>query len=204
MVLKPEPIFDTVERVEPPRPLLYLSPAGRVLTQAYAAELASLGGFSLLCGRYEGVDERVREHLVDGEISIGDYVLAGGEVAAAVILEAVCRLVPGMVGNQGSVEDDSFSEGLLEYPHYTRPASYRGWDVPEVLRVGRPRPGGPLAAGPGPGPNGPAPSRPAGGPGRPVAGRRRPPGRVRSPTLISSSDGWATSHLSGGSRAVSP
>lgn len=136
MVLKPEPIFDTVEQVQPPRPLLYLSPAGRVLTQAYAAELASLGGFSLLCGRYEGVDERVREHLVDGEISIGDYVLAGGEVAAAVILEAVCRLVPGMVGNFGSVEDDSFSQGLLEYPHYTRPASYRGWDVPEVLTSG--------------------------------------------------------------------
>lgn len=136
MVLKPEPIFDTVEQVQPPRPLLYLSPAGRVLTQAYAAELASLGGFSLLCGRYEGVDERVREHLVDGEISIGDYVLAGGEVAAAVILEAVCRLVPGMVGNFGSVEDDSFSQGLLEYPHYTRPASYRGWDVPDVLTSG--------------------------------------------------------------------
>lgn len=136
MVLKPEPIFDTVEQVQPPRPLLYLSPAGRVLTQSYAAELASMGGFSLLCGRYEGVDERVREHLVDGEISIGDYVLAGGEVAAAVILEAVSRLVPGMVGNVGSVEDDSFSQGLLEYPHYTRPASYRGWDVPEVLTSG--------------------------------------------------------------------
>jgi tRNA (guanine37-N1)-methyltransferase len=136
MVLKPEPIFDTVEAVEPPRPLLYLSPAGRVFDQAYARELAALDGFSLLCGRYEGVDERVREHLVDGEVSIGDYVVAGGEVAAAVILETVGRLVPGMVGNQESVEDDSFSTGLLEYPHYTRPACYRGWDVPEVLVSG--------------------------------------------------------------------
>jgi tRNA (guanine37-N1)-methyltransferase len=136
MVLKAEPIFNTVELVAPPRPLLYLSPAGRVFDQAFAAELAALDGFSLLCGRYEGVDERVREHLIDGEVSIGDYVLAGGEVAAAVILEAVCRLVPGLVGNHESVEDDSFSQGLLEYPHYTRPASYRGWDVPDVLTSG--------------------------------------------------------------------
>ena len=136
MVLKPEPIFDTVEAVDPPRPLLYLSPAGRTLDHAYAAELASLDGFTLLCGRYEGVDERVREHLIDGELSIGDYVLAGGEVAAAVVLEAVCRLVPGVVGNHSSVEDDSFARGLLEYPHYTRPASYRGWEVPAVLTSG--------------------------------------------------------------------
>ncbi|MCP3989114.1 MAG: tRNA (guanosine(37)-N1)-methyltransferase TrmD [Actinomycetia bacterium] len=136
MVLKPEPIFDTVELVEPPRPLLYLSPAGRRFDHAYAAELASLDGFTLLCGRYEGVDERVREHLVDGELSIGDYVLAGGEVAAAVVLEAVCRLVPGVVGNAESVDDDSFANGLLEYPHYTRPADYRGWQVPEVLTSG--------------------------------------------------------------------
>jgi tRNA (guanine37-N1)-methyltransferase len=136
MVLKAEPIFDTVELVRPPRPVLYLSPAGRPFDQAYAAELAALEGFTLLCGRYEGVDERVREHVVDGELSIGDYVLAGGEVAAAVVMEAVCRLVPGLVGNQESVEDDSFSRGLLEYPHYTRPASYRGWAVPEVLTSG--------------------------------------------------------------------
>jgi tRNA (guanine37-N1)-methyltransferase len=136
MVLKPEPIFDTVEAVQPPRPLLYLSPAGRRLDQAYAAELAALDGFSLLCGRYEGVDERVRQHLVDGELSIGDYVLAGGEVAAMVVLEAVSRLVPGVLGNVGSVEDESFSAGLLEYPQYTRPARYRGWEVPEVLRSG--------------------------------------------------------------------
>ncbi len=136
MVLKPEPIFDTVELVQPPRPLLYLSPAGRVFDQAYAHDLARLDGFSLLCGRYEGVDERVREHLVDGEVSIGDYVLAGGEVAAAVVLETVGRLVPGVVGNQESIDDDSFSQGLLEYPHYTRPASFRGWPVPEVLTSG--------------------------------------------------------------------
>lgn len=136
MVLKPEPIFATVELVEPPRPLLYLSPAGRTFDQAYAAELAALDGFSLLCGRYEGVDERVREHLVDGEVSIGDYVLAGGEVAAAVMLEAVGRLIPGVLGNSESADDDSFSDGLLEYPHYTRPAEYRGWEVPPVLTSG--------------------------------------------------------------------
>ncbi len=136
MVLKPEPIFATVEAVDPPRPLLYLSPAGRTFDQSYANELAATDGFSLLCGRYEGVDERVRQHLVDGELSIGDYVLAGGEVAAAVVLEAVGRLVPGMVGNHESVTDDSFSDGLLEYPHYTRPADFRGWAVPEVLTSG--------------------------------------------------------------------
>jgi tRNA (guanine37-N1)-methyltransferase len=136
MVLKPEPIFDTVDAVDPPRPLLYLSPAGRRFDQAYAAELASLEGFTLLCGRYEGVDERVREHLIDGELSIGDYVLAGGEVAAAVVVEAVGRLVPGVVGNAESIGDDSFAEDLLEYPHYTRPAEYRGWHVPEVLVSG--------------------------------------------------------------------
>jgi tRNA (guanine37-N1)-methyltransferase len=136
MVLKPEPIFDTVEAVAPPRPLLYLSPAGRRLDQALVGELAALEGFSLLCGRYEGVDERVRQHLVDGEVSIGDYVLAGGEVAAMVVLEAVGRLVPGVLGNEASTGEESFSAGLLEYPQYTRPAEYRGWAVPEVLRSG--------------------------------------------------------------------
>src|SRR5690606_23616279 len=88
------------------------------------------------CGRYEGVDDRVRQHLVDGELSIGDYVLAGGEVAALVVLEAVARLVPGVMGNAGSAEEESFSDGLLEYPQYTRPAELRGWEVPEVLRSG--------------------------------------------------------------------
>ncbi|MGB5756054.1 MAG: tRNA (guanosine(37)-N1)-methyltransferase TrmD [Acidimicrobiales bacterium] len=136
MVLKPEPIFDTVDRVEPPRPIIYLSPAGQRFSQADARRLALSAGFSLLCGRFEGVDERVREHLIDEELSIGDYVLAGGEVAAAVVLEAVCRLVPGVLGNQASVADESFSHGLLEYPQYTRPAEYRGLAIPEVLRSG--------------------------------------------------------------------
>jgi tRNA (guanine37-N1)-methyltransferase len=136
MVLTPGPIFDTVEREQPPRPLFLLGPGGRRLDQALAVELASSGGFSLLCGRYEGVDERVRSHLVDGEISIGDYVLAGGEVAAMVVLEAVGRLVPGVMGNAESAVEESFSSGLLEYPQYTRPAEYRGWEVPEVLRSG--------------------------------------------------------------------
>jgi tRNA (guanine37-N1)-methyltransferase len=136
MVLKPEPIFVTVETVAPPRPLFLLGPGGRRLDQPMVEELAGLDGFSLLCGRYEGVDERVRTHLVDGEISIGDYVLAGGEVAAMVILEAVGRLVPGVMGNDASAGDESFSDGLLEYPHYTKPADFRGHVVPEVLRSG--------------------------------------------------------------------
>lgn len=136
MVLMAEPVFSAVEAVRPLRPLLYLSPTGRRLDQAYARELAALDGFSLLCGRYEGVDERIREHLVDGELSVGDYVLAGGEVAAMVVLEAVGRLVPGVMGNDASAEDESFSEGLLEHPQYTRPAAFRGWAVPEVLRSG--------------------------------------------------------------------
>jgi tRNA (guanine37-N1)-methyltransferase len=136
MVLMPEPIFAAVDAVEPPRPLLYLGPAGRRFDQTVARELAGLGGFSLLCGRYEGVDERVRQHLCDGELSIGDVVLAGGEVAAMVVVEAVGRLVPGVMGNRESAQDESFSDGLLEYPHYTRPAELRGWEVPEVLRSG--------------------------------------------------------------------
>ena len=136
MVLLPEPIFRTVETVDPPRPLYYLGPAGVRFDQAMARDLASSDGFSLLCGRYEGVDERVLEHLVDGELSIGDYVLGGGEVAAMVVLEAVGRLIPGVMGNAASADDESFTGGLLEYPHYTRPAEFRGWSVPEVLRSG--------------------------------------------------------------------
>jgi tRNA (guanine37-N1)-methyltransferase len=136
MVLMAEPVFAAVEAAEPPRPLLYLSPAGRRFDQAWARELAAGDGFSLVCGRYEGVDERVREHLVDGELSIGDYVLGGGEVASMVVLEAVGRLVPGVMGNDTSADDETFSDGLLEYPHYTRPAELRGWAVPEVLRSG--------------------------------------------------------------------
>jgi tRNA (guanine37-N1)-methyltransferase len=136
MVLMPGPIFETVETVDPPRPLLLLGPGGRRLDQQLVRELASLEGFSLLCGRYEGVDERVRTHLVDGEISIGDYVLAGGEVAAMVVLEAVGRLVPGVMGNEQSAREESFTDGLLEYPQYTKPANYRGLEVPAILRSG--------------------------------------------------------------------
>lgn len=136
MVLRPEPVFDTVERERPPRPLLLLGPGGRRFDQAAARELAAGEGFSLLCGRYEGIDARVRDHLVDGELSIGDYVLAGGEVAALVVIEAVTRLLPGVMGNATSATEESFADGLLEYPQYTRPAEYRGWSVPEVLRSG--------------------------------------------------------------------
>lgn len=136
MVMKPEPIVASVRAAEPPRPLFYVSPTGRRLDQAFAAELAQLDGFSLLCGRYEGVDERAREDVVDGEISIGDYVLAGGELAALVIIEAVARLLPGVLGNATSADDESFSAGLLEYPHYTRPAEFEGREVPGVLRSG--------------------------------------------------------------------
>lgn len=137
MVLAPEPIFDAVAAARPQRPLLLLSPGGRVFDQSVAQELAAGDGFSLLCGRYEGVDERVVDGCCDGELSIGDYVLGGGEVAAAVVIEAVTRLVPGVVGNEESVGDESFrNEGLLEYPQYTRPADFRGHVVPEVLRSG--------------------------------------------------------------------
>jgi len=141
MVLTPGPVFQAVETTDAPRPLYLLGPRGRKFDQVMAEELAGLadndpGGFSLLCGRYEGVDERVSDHLVDGELSIGDYVLAGGEAAALVVIEAVSRLLPGVMGNETSARDESFTSGLLEYPHYTRPATFRGWEVPDVLRNG--------------------------------------------------------------------
>jgi tRNA (guanine37-N1)-methyltransferase len=138
MVMKADPIFRSVEAARPPRPLLLLGPGGTRFDQAIARRLAALPeGFSLLCGRYEGIDHRVREHLVDGELSIGDYVLGGGEVAACAVIEAVGRLLPGVMGNAESAEDESFGrDGLLEYPQFTRPATYRGWEVPEVLRSG--------------------------------------------------------------------
>lgn len=136
MVMMPQPLFDAVEAVEPPRPLFCLSPAGRRFDQAMAGELASGSGFSMLCGRYEGVDERVCEHLVDGEVSVGDVVLSGGEAAAMVVLEAVSRCVPGVLANEASTAEESFRDGLLEYPQYTRPADFRGWPVPEVLLSG--------------------------------------------------------------------
>jgi tRNA (guanine37-N1)-methyltransferase len=136
MVLAPDPVFSVVEAVNPPRPLLLLGPAGRRFEQAWAAELAAGAGFSLLCGRYEGVDQRVADHLVDGELSLGDFVLAGGEAAAIAVIEAVARLVPGVMGNDESAGDESFGDGLLEYPQYTRPQDFRGWPVPDVLRSG--------------------------------------------------------------------
>jgi tRNA (guanine37-N1)-methyltransferase len=136
MVLAPQPVFAAVEAVDPPRPLLLLGPAGRRFDQRWAEELAAGGGLSLLCGRYEGVDQRIADHLVDEECNIGDYVLAGGEVAALAVVEAVCRLVPGVMGNERSGAEESFADGLLEYPQYTRPATFRGWEVPAVLRSG--------------------------------------------------------------------
>lgn len=137
MVLRPEPIFRAVEEAQPPRPLLLLGPGGRRFDQEMAAELAGLEGFSLLCGRYEGIDHRVREHLVDGEVSVGDVVLAGGEVAACLVIEAVVRLVDGVMGNIASAAHESFgARGLLEEPQYTRPAEFRHWSVPDVLLSG--------------------------------------------------------------------
>ncbi len=137
MVLRAEPVFESFEKSGAPRPLLLLSPGGKPFDQAFANKLASLEGFSLLCGRYEGVDHRIREHLVDEEVSVGDVVLAGGEVGACLIIEAVTRLVPGVMGNAMSPITESFgASGLLEEPHYTRTAEFRGWQVPEVLRNG--------------------------------------------------------------------
>lgn len=136
MVLKPEPIHRYVQDHEVMKPIIYLSPTGKQFSQDIASELAASNGFTLLCGRYEGVDDRIRTNMVDQEISIGDYVLAGGEAAALVVIEAVCRLIPGVLGNNESAQNDTFSEGLLEYPQYTRPAEFNGWKVPKELLSG--------------------------------------------------------------------
>ena len=136
MVMTPGPLFDIVESVAPIRPLLLLSASGRPFDQQWARELAEGDGFSMICGRYEGVDQRVADHLCDGELSVGDFVLAGGEAAALAVIEAVVRLRPGVMGNTASTSEESFNESLLEYPQYTRPADFRGWEVPEVLRSG--------------------------------------------------------------------
>lgn len=136
MVLKPEPIFNIVETKNPPRPLYLLSPAGEPFSHSKAKDLSKLDGFSLLCGRYEGVDQRVRDHLIDGEISLGDFVLAGGEIAALAIVETVTRLIPGVMGNLESAASESFTQGLLEYPQYTRPWEYKGLTPPDILRSG--------------------------------------------------------------------
>jgi tRNA (guanine37-N1)-methyltransferase len=135
MVLKPEPIFEAVEAVkgESDIPVILLSPAGRLFTQRVAEEFAQYSGMILICGRYEGVDQRVGQHLATDEISIGDYILTGGEIAAMVVIDAVVRLMPGVLGSELSPREDSHVAGLLEYPQYTRPPSYRGWPVPEVL-----------------------------------------------------------------------
>lgn len=136
MVLMPEPVFACVEAAQPQRPLFGMGPAGRPFDQSLARDLSQTDGFSLLCGRYEGFDARITEHLVDDELSIGDYVLAGGEAAAFVVVEAVVRLVPGVLGNSASPEEESFAEGLLEYPQYTRPPVFRDWEVPDILKSG--------------------------------------------------------------------
>jgi tRNA (guanine37-N1)-methyltransferase len=139
MVMKPQPIFAAVEGVlgaPPACPVILLTPQGRVFTQAVAVELARQPHLALLCGRYEGIDERVRQHLVTNEISIGDYVLSGGELPALALIDAVTRLIPGALGDPDGAWDDSHATGLLEYPHYTRPLAFRDWPVPEILVSG--------------------------------------------------------------------
>jgi len=139
MVMKVEPIFEAVESVlgvPPACPVILMSPQGRPFSTAVAQELARLPRVALLCGRYEGIDERVSEHLVTDQISVGDYVLTGGELPALSIIDAVTRFIPGALGDPNGPYDDSFGGGLLEYPHYTRPEEFRGWRVPEVLLSG--------------------------------------------------------------------
>ena len=139
MVMKVEPVFSAVESVlgtPPSCPVIMLTPQGRVFTQKVAEEFVQEPHLALICGRYEGIDERIREHLVTDEISIGDFVLTGGELPALMLIDAVTRLLPGVLGDPDGAADDSHSSGLLEYPHYTRPAEFRGWRVPEVLLSG--------------------------------------------------------------------
>ena len=141
MVLKPEPLFEAIEaiRTENPGPVILMEPWGEPFTQQVARELASEPGLVIVCGRYEGIDDRVRESLADREISIGDYVLSGGELPAMVVIDAVSRLVPGVLGDEESLAGDSFTADLLGHPQYTRPAEYRGLRVPEVLLSGNHR-----------------------------------------------------------------
>ena len=151
MVMKPEPLFEAVEAIRmeesgaglqtPPHPIgegkvLLMTPQGEQFNQQIARELAAESHLIIICGHYEGVDERVREHLVDREVSIGDYVLTGGELPALVLMDSVVRLLPGALGAYESSVEESFTDGLLEYPHYTRPAEFRGWKVPDVLISG--------------------------------------------------------------------
>lgn len=148
MVMKPDPVFEAIETVlginaplSPPAaasniPIILLTPQGRVFNQTIAKELSIHPHIALVCGRYEGIDERIREHLVTDEISIGDYVLTGGEIPALILIDAISRLLPNVLGDPTGAEDDSHAMGLLEYPHYTRPAEFRGWKAPEVLLSG--------------------------------------------------------------------
>lgn len=141
MILKPDPIFEAVEETrteigDEDCPAILLTPQGRMFNHRVAQQLAQKGNLILICGHYEGVDERIREHLVTDEISIGDFVLTGGELAAIVVVDAIVRLIPGVLGSEEAVRDESYARGLLEYPQYTRPRAYRGWEVPEVLLSG--------------------------------------------------------------------
>ena len=148
MVMKPEPIFEAVESVlelnadqtspelDPKIPIIMLTPQGRVFNQSIAQELSQHPHIVLICGRYEGIDERIREHLVTDEISIGDYVLTGGELPALILIDAISRFLPDVLGDPTGAQDDSHAMGLLEYPHYTRPPEFRGWKIPEVLLSG--------------------------------------------------------------------
>lgn len=141
MVLKPEPLFEAVESVkgalgDSAGPVILLTPQGRLFCHKTAQELSKHQNLILICGHYEGVDERVREHLVTDEISIGEYVITGGELAAMVVVDAVVRLLPGALGSEQAASEDSYAKGFLEYPQYTRPRAYRGWEVPEVLLSG--------------------------------------------------------------------
>jgi tRNA (guanine37-N1)-methyltransferase len=135
MVMKPEPIFAAIEPVYQGGPIILLTPQGRLFNQRIAQELAQQPRITLLCGHYEGIDERVRQHLVTDEISIGDYVLTGGELAAMIVVDAVSRLLPGVLAEE-STQEESHTSGLLEYPHYTRPPEFRGWRIPDVLLSG--------------------------------------------------------------------
>jgi tRNA (guanine37-N1)-methyltransferase len=141
MVLKPEPLFEAVESIkgtmgDSAGPVILLTPQGRLFCHQIAQELSKAQNLVLICGHYEGVDERVREHLVTDEISIGEYVLTGGELAAMVVVDSVVRLLPGALGSEQAASEDSYAKGFLEYPQYTRPRVYRGWEVPEVLLSG--------------------------------------------------------------------
>jgi len=140
MVMKPEPLFEAIEAIQPqadpPATVVLLTPQGRPLDRALVDELASMPRLLLVCGRYEGVDERVRQHAVDLEVSIGDVIVSGGELPALLLIDAIARRVPGVLGGEGALDEESFEEGLLEYPQYTRPAEFREWSVPAVLLSG--------------------------------------------------------------------